>query len=87
LPAGPRLEGEAAAVARLLDGGEGRQRAARLRPGDGRDDRVAKYERHLHSLLTSTLREWEGLQARRDGEPVPPPAVADVNLTLTPGPG
>jgi hypothetical protein len=77
-----RLEGEAAAVARLLDGGKARQKAARLLPGDGRDERVAKYERHLHNLLTSTLHELERLQARRGGEPVPPPAVADVIVTI-----
>jgi hypothetical protein len=82
-----RLEGEAAAVTRLLDGKAARKRAARLLPGDGRDERIAKYERHLHSLLTSTLHELERLQSRREGEVVPPPVVADVNLTVDPGPG
>ena len=53
---------------------------------DGRDERVAKYERHLHTLLTSTLHELERLQARRGGEAVPPPVVADVNLTVDAGP-
>ena len=56
--------------------------AAWLLPGDGRDERVARYERHLHNLLTSTLHELERLQARRGGEPVPPPAVVDMNLTV-----
>jgi hypothetical protein len=51
-------------------------------PSGGQDERVAKYERHLHNLLTSTLHELERLQARRDGEAVPPPAVADVNVTI-----
>jgi hypothetical protein len=82
-----RLEGEAAAVARLLDGGKGRQKAARLLPGDGRDERIAKYERHLHGLLTSTLHELERLQARRGGEPLLPPAVADVTVTVEAGVG
>jgi len=53
---------------------------------DGREERIAKYERHLHSLLTSTLHELERLQARREGEPVPPPVVADVNVTVDPAP-
>ena len=77
-----RLEREAGAVARLLDDGATRKRATKLLPADGRDERIAKYERHLHSLLTSTLHELERLQARREGEPVPPPAVADVNVTV-----
>jgi hypothetical protein len=77
-----RLEGEAAAVARLLDDGKARQKTAKLLPGDGRDERIAKYERHLHNLLTSTLHELERLQARREGELVPPPAVADVNVIV-----
>ena len=77
-----RLEREAAAVVRLLDRGMARTQAAKLLPGDGRDERIAKYERHLHSLLTSTLHELERLQARREGEPVPPPVVADVNVTV-----
>jgi hypothetical protein len=82
-----RLEGEAVAVARLLDGGKARQKAAKLLPGDGRDERIAKYERHLHNLLTSTLHELERLQARREGEPMLPPAVADVTVTLDAGAG
>lgn len=77
-----RLEGESAAVARLLDTGTARKQAAKQLPADGREERIAKYERHLHSLLTSTLHELERLQARREGETVPPPAVADVNVTV-----
>jgi hypothetical protein len=61
------LEGEAAVVPQLLDGGKARQKSARLLPGDGRDERIARYERHLHNLLTSTLHELERLQARRQG--------------------
>jgi hypothetical protein len=81
-----RLEREAAAVAALLDGGSARKQFANLLPTDGRDERIAKYERHLHTLLTSTLHELERLQARRDGEAVPPPLVADVNVTVDTGP-
>ena len=82
-----RLEREAAAVVRLLDGESVRKQTAKLLPGDGRDERIAKYERHLHNLLTSTLHELERLQARREGEPVLPPLVADVNVTVDAGPG
>ncbi len=81
-----RLEREDAAVVRLLDRGMARTQAAKLLPGDGRDERIAKYEGHLHNLFTSTLHELERLQARREGELVPPPAVADVNLTVVAGP-
>lgn len=80
------LEREAAAVTRLLDDRTAREQAAKLLPGDGRDERIAKYERHLHNLLTSTLHELERLQARREGGAVPPPAVIDVNVTGDGGP-
>ncbi len=76
-----------ASLARFLDSRAERKRAAKLLPGDGRDERIAKYERHLHSLLTSTLHELERLQARREGEAVPPPAVADINVTIDTGLG
>jgi hypothetical protein len=49
-------------------------------------ERLAKYSQHLHTLLTSTLHELERLQARREGEPVAPPAVADVHVTVDTGP-
>jgi uncharacterized membrane protein YccC len=81
------LDVEVRAVARLLDTRIARKQAGRLLPGDGRDERIAKYERHLHNLLTSALHELERLQARREGEFVPPPAVADVNLTIAPAMG
>jgi hypothetical protein len=77
-----RLERDETAVVRLLDDGKAQQRQAQLLPGDGRDERIAKYERHLHNLLTSTLHELERLQARREGEAVSPPAVADVSVTI-----
>lgn len=80
-----RLGAEADAVAQLLDSGTARKRAAKLLPGDGRDQRIAKYERHLHNLFTSTLHELERLQARRGGETVAPPAVADVNVSTDAG--
>lgn len=80
-----RLERDAGAVEWLLEGKAARRQAARLLPGDGRDERIAKYERHLHSLLTSTLHELERLQARRAREAVPPPAVADVSVRIDGG--
>ncbi len=61
------LERESAAVVRLLDGGSARKQSAKLFSGDGQDKQIAKYERHLHSLLTSTLHEPKRLQARRVG--------------------
>ena len=51
----------------------------------GRDERISRYERHLHNLLTSTLHEPERLQARRDGEAVPPPAAADIHVSVEAG--
>ena len=77
-----QLELEVDAVARLLDNKIARKQAAKILPCAGRDERIAKYEKHLHGLLTSTLHELERLQARREGEHVPSPAVADVNLTI-----
>ena len=79
------LEGLAGAVANLLDEGSASKRAAKLLPADRRKERIARYERHLHALLTSTLYELERLQARREGKAVPPPQVADVNVTVEPG--
>ena len=66
-----RLEREEAAVVRRLDSEIARKQTAKLLPADGRDERIAKYERHLHNLLTSSLHELERLQARREGELVP----------------
>jgi len=80
-----RLEREATAIARLLDEGSTRKQTSKLLPADGRDERIAKYERHLHNLFTSTLHELERFQARREGEAVPPPVVADINLHIGTG--
>jgi hypothetical protein len=77
-----RLEREEAGVVWLLDGGATRKQVAKQLPTNGGEERIAKYERHLHNLLTSTLHELERLQARREGESVPPPAVAEVNVTV-----
>ena len=80
-----RLDVEVGAVARLQDTRIARKQAGRLLPGDGRDERIAKYERHLHNLLTSTLHELERLQARREGESVPPPAVTFTSVMIESG--
>jgi hypothetical protein len=77
-----RLERDEAAVLWLLDDRKPPKQAKQLLPSNGRDERIAKYERHLHNLLTSTLHELERLQARREGEAIPPPAVADVTVTV-----
>ncbi|MBP3956748.1 hypothetical protein J8F10_15860 [Gemmata sp. G18] len=82
-----RLDREATAVARLLDGRTDRNRSACMLPTDGRDERISKYERHVHGLLTSTLHELERLQARREGDPVPPPVVTDMNVVVDSGRG
>jgi hypothetical protein len=76
-----RLEGEVNAIVWLLDDGKERP-PSKPNPCDGREERIAKYERHLHNLLTSTLHELERLQARREGEAVPPPVVADINVNI-----
>lgn len=55
-----RLEAQATAVAKLLDDGTSRKQAGKLLPGDGRDERIAKYERHLHNLLTQPCTNWNG---------------------------
>jgi hypothetical protein len=49
-----RLEREVAAVLWLLDGSASQKRAAKLLLADGHDERIAKYERHLHSHGTCT---------------------------------
>lgn len=77
-----RLEADAAGVIWHLDSQASWSRVARMFTTDGRDERIAKYERHLHNLLTSTLHELERLQARRAGELVVPPVVPDVTVSV-----
>ena len=43
-----RLGRQETAIKGLLDGGTDRKRAAKLLPTDGREERIARYERHLH---------------------------------------
>ncbi len=43
---------------------------------------VSRYETTLERSLFKALHELERLQARRAGQPVPPPAVIDVNVDL-----
>ena len=43
---------------------------------------VSRYETTLERSLFKALHELERLQARRAGQPVPPPAVVDVNVDV-----
>lgn len=81
-----RLEREIAAVEKHLEFGNAAKKAEELLPGEGRDERIAKYERHLHAMLTSTLHELERLQARRGGEVLPLPAVGEITVTVVSAP-
>ena len=81
-----RLEREVAAVERHIESGNSAKKAEELLPGEGRDERIAKYERHLHAMLTSTLHELERLQARRGGEVLPLPAVGEMTVTVVSAP-
>jgi excisionase family DNA binding protein len=82
-----RLEAEVAAIVRRSEAARARGADAALLPPEHLAERVMKYERHLHGLLTSTLHELERLQGRRAGALVALPAVADVHLTVTAGSG
>jgi hypothetical protein len=79
------MERDAAAVLRRVEGRRARAADAALLPSDQVAERVMRYERHLHSQLTSTLHELERLQARRGASMIPPPAAADFQLTVTRG--
>jgi hypothetical protein len=46
-------------------------------------DQLTRYEAHLGRQLQQTLVQLERLQALRAGEYVPPPAVAEVGVTVT----
>jgi hypothetical protein len=82
-----RLEAEAAAILRRAESRRSRAADAALLPPEPIAERVMKYEKHLHGLLTSTLHELERLQARRGGMPVIPPVVADIQVTGSVGEG
>jgi len=77
-----RLEADRSAIVRRAENHRARAADAALLPPEQITERVMKYEKHLHGLLTSTLHELERLQARRGGMPVIPPAVADLNVTV-----
>jgi hypothetical protein len=60
-----------------------RHRARLLLPeGDG-EGKVLRYESHLSRQLFQTLHELQRLQAAREGQPVPPPAVVEVGVNVT----
>jgi hypothetical protein len=46
-------------------------------------EQLARYEAHLGRQLQQTLVQLERLQALRAGEYVPPPAVAELGVTIT----
>ncbi len=75
-----RLESDKDAQVRRIQDETMRLASSALLSQEKVTDRVIKYERHLHSLLTSTLHELERLQARRAGKPVVPAIVADIQL-------
>jgi hypothetical protein len=50
----------------------------RLIPDDDTLQKISRYEAHLERSLLRTLHELERLQARRQGELVPPAAALDV---------
>jgi hypothetical protein len=77
-----RLEEEAVAITRRSERTRGRAANAALLQPEVIAERVMKYEKHLHSQLTSTLHELERFQLRRVGSAVLPPIVADVNVTV-----
>jgi hypothetical protein len=80
-----RWEEELAALNRRLEAEAERLAATVLIPPDAAAERIIKYEKHLHAQLTSTLHELERMQARRGGALVPPPAVADIHITVEQG--
>lgn len=78
-----RLHGDITGCRRRQETWRERAAADALLPPLDVLERVSKYEKHLHNTLTSTLHELERLQARRGGAFVPPPTVADVQVTVT----
>ena len=77
-----RLESDIDALTRRVEEEKTRLASSALLTHEKVTDRVIKYERHLHSLLTSTLHEVERMQAHRAGKPVVPALVADIQLHL-----
>ena len=82
-----RLEADADALERRAEEGRARAADANLLSPEGVAERVMKYEKHLHGMLTSTMHELERMQVRRVGGAVLTPAVADVNVTVAAKPG
>jgi len=78
-----RLESDKDAQTRRIQDETMRLASSALLSQEKVTDRVIKYERHLHSLLTSTLHELERLQARRGGKPVVPAIVADIQFHVS----
>lgn len=60
-----------------------RLRRARLIPNEGTLGKISRYETTLERSLYKTLHELQRLQAKRAGGPLPPPAVLDVDVSLS----
>ena len=78
-----RLESDKDAQTRRIQDETMRLASSALLSQEKVTDRVIKYERHLHSLLTSTLHELERLQSRRAGKSVVPAIVADIQCHVS----
>ncbi len=81
-----RLELEAAGMLRRSEKFLARATDVGLLPPEQIAERMMKYEKLLHGMLTSTLHEMERLQARRGGMRVIPPIVADIHFPAQDGP-
>jgi len=55
----------------------------RILPEGHELDKVTRYESHLERSLFRVLHELQRLQANRIGQPTPPPAVLDVDVSLS----
>ena len=60
-----------------------RIRRQRILPGGHELDKVTRYESHLERSLYRVLHELQRLQSNRMGQPAPPPAVLDVDVSLS----
>jgi hypothetical protein len=78
-----QLEREAKELRRRLRTREDRLRRQRMLPDDKTLEKLTRYEAHLSRQMLQALHTLERLQAGRAGEPVPPPAVLDVNLDVS----
>jgi hypothetical protein len=81
-----QLEREAKQLRRQMRTRDDRLRRRRMLPDDKALEKLTRYEAHLSRQMLQALHTLERLQAARAGEPVPPPAVLDVNLGVSASP-